>query len=101
MADSAQQVAEGISPMVVSDVVYRKRAKAGMSYPISLEGDFSTQGVVTRLDNVPDKIPQYIDPAQLRRENNEDITAHGAARAFFISAGYFRPAIFTEGGGSP
>ena len=35
-------------------------ARGDMSYPIKLEGNFSTQGVVTRLDNALEKIPEYI-----------------------------------------
>ena len=34
--------------------------KGDMPYPIKLEGNFSTQGVVTRIDNVLNKIPEYI-----------------------------------------
>jgi hypothetical protein len=35
-------------------------ARGDMPYPIKLEGNFSTQGVVTRLDNALEKIPEYI-----------------------------------------
>ena len=34
--------------------------KGDMPYPIKLEGNFSTQGVVTRIDNVLNKISEYI-----------------------------------------
>ena len=34
-------------------------ARGDMPYPVKLEGNFSTQGVVTRIDNVLDKIPEY------------------------------------------
>ena len=34
--------------------------RGDMPYPIKLEGNFSTQGVVTRIDNALEKIPEYI-----------------------------------------
>jgi len=39
---------------------YVLTARGDMAYPIKLEGNFSTQGVVTRLDNALEKIPEYI-----------------------------------------
>ena len=36
-------------------------AKGDMPYPIMLGADFAIDGLVTRLDNVLDKIPQYIE----------------------------------------
>ena len=36
-------------------------AKGDMSYPVYLDGDFSAEGAVTRLENTLDKIPQYIE----------------------------------------
>jgi len=39
---------------------HRLTSRGGMTYPVTLEGNFSAQGVITRLDNVLDKLPTYI-----------------------------------------
>ena len=43
--------------------------RGDMPYPIKLEGNFPTQGVVTRIDNVLDKIPEYIKNEKESLEN--------------------------------
>ena len=43
--------------------------KGDMSYPLDLDGNFSTQGVVTRIDNILDKMPQYIESEKESLEN--------------------------------
>lgn len=47
-------------------------ARGDMAYPIKLEGNFSTQGVVTRLDNALDKIPEYITAEKESLENAKE-----------------------------
>ena len=47
-------------------------ARGDMPYPIKLEGNFSTQGVVTRLDNVLEKIPEYIAAEKERLQNTKE-----------------------------
>ena len=56
---------------------HRLTAKGEMPYPITLESNFSAQGVVTRLDNVLDKIPEYIkrEKANLQNTINQMETA--------------------------
>ena len=40
-----------------------------MKYPINLDGDFSAQGLVTRMDNLLEKIPAYIKDEQNSLQN--------------------------------
>jgi len=48
---------------------HRLTVRGDMPYPIKLEGDFSTQGVITRIDNALDKIPEYIKNEKEGLEN--------------------------------
>jgi len=43
--------------------------RGDMPYPLKLEGNFSTQGVVTRIDNMLEKIPEYIEDTKESLEN--------------------------------
>ena len=45
--------------------------KGDMNYPIELEAGFSPQGLVTRIDNILDKIPNYIETAKTELENTK------------------------------
>ena len=126
LAANTVKVTEGISPMVIDNVSYSNRNKAGeairsackdifemqdsllaenrikghiigtyrgfdlhlsydrvsnlhiltlkgdMPYPIKLQSDFPTQGVVTVIDNLLDKIPQYIESEKEGLQNTKD-----------------------------
>ena len=43
--------------------------RGDMPYPIKLENNFPTQGVVTRIDNALEKLPEYIDTEKESLEN--------------------------------